>query len=100
MLPPLERLLGVLPKDVRRLAWVADRLVPWAPVTFRQAGRLARARGFRRPAPCWEVSFGKIESADLWLNGSTLWLANQAGDLGWHIGIRPFGESQFVLKVI
>ena len=94
-------LLAALPKAVccRHCQWNMG-IVPWAALTLPQAWRIVRGMGCRLPGERHELSLGKLESRELWLNGCTLWLTNQLGDLSWHIGKSGYGPSQFVLKVV
>lgn len=101
-----RQLLATLPRDVRRLPWMLNHSVPWTPVNRRKVGQLIRARGIARaPRPCWEVVLDVLESPVSWLNGTKLWLVNQASDehaqdLSVLIGRGGFGQSQYVLKVV
>jgi len=74
--------------------------VPWTPLTLSEVKRIVKTYHVSIPKVCYEVSLGKLISKELFLNGRTLRLTNQAGDLSWHIGEQPFGSSQFVLRVI
>ena len=95
-----QDLLESLPKSLRLLPWVMDRFVPWTPLTLSEVQQITKAYHVSVPKDCYEVNLGKLISQELFLNGRTLWLTNQVGDLSWHIGKQPFGSSQFVLRII
>jgi hypothetical protein len=91
---------------LRALPW-RDSVVPFTPVTPRRALGLCHAFDIsRRPGPCREVCLFELDPGKApWdgaprLDSRRLWLMNQAGDLGYMIGERPWGDAQYILKVL